>query len=475
MPSPSAPPSTKPIGTTVRGDPDLDGNDFPEKPSGWPFKDPFDFIRGKRKDDGIPKHLHRVHDGLYDLSDFRHPGGDQWLSLTRGTDITELFEIHHLDSERVNRMIHLYKVEPEPGDPPLPPRRSPFTFEPNGFYCTLRKKVWDAFGGEVREKKRSRVAALGPSRASKIMADTLAVVSLLLTMVASQATSMTVSALTAVANGIINGTFIGIGHNFMHQKDSFRRHYQDISGFSSAEFRMHHAISHHAYTNTVLDAEINQFLPDISFFPGEKTAKESMFGKIALSVACIIGVPLKQVKRFVDILTGQFHGDAADTAAQLIPLLQLALLASQKGTRTGASLWLMMLGTTSNMFLWANFLTGPHFNDECWHQGDTLDSRDWGMMQVQTNTEREEMSHEDTFKANLINIPTFGLHHLHHLFPTVDAYELSKIVPIFNEHCEEWGVTFSMMSQSEMGKGLWQCLDGYEPNTRTRNGIYSKL
>ena len=85
------------------------------------------------------------------------------------------------------------------------------------------------------------------------------------------------------------------------------------------------------------------------------------------------------------------------------------------------------------------------------------------------------MSHDDNLGANLLNVPTFGLHHLHHLFPTVDAYELSKIVPIFNEHCKEFGVTFSTMTDGELSAGLWKALGGYKPNTRTRNGIYARL
>ena len=118
---------------------------------------------------------------------------------------------------------------------------------------------------------------------------------------------------------------------------------------------------------------------------------------------------------------------------------------------------------------------GPHFNDECWHQGDTLDSRDWGLLQVQTNTERANMSEKDNLKDNLVNVPTFNLHHLHHLFPTIDAAELSKIVPMFEEHCEEFGVVFDRMTQKELAAGMYKCVDGYAPNNRTRNGIRAKL
>ena len=109
--------------------------------------------------------------------------------------------------------------------------------------------------------------------------------------------------------------------------------------------------------------------------------------------------------------TGNFEGDSQDMAAQLIPVAQFAALATlQSSTKRGAAAWLIMKLATSNLFLWANFLIGPHFNDECWHQGDTLDSRDWGLLQVQTNTERSDMSEKDNMRANIMNIPTFNLH-----------------------------------------------------------------
>lgn len=42
------------------------------------------WIEGKRKDDNAGE-LWRVHDGIYDLTDFldKHPGGRNWLELTK--------------------------------------------------------------------------------------------------------------------------------------------------------------------------------------------------------------------------------------------------------------------------------------------------------------------------------------------------------------------------------------------------------
>jgi hypothetical protein len=155
------------VGTKIRGVEDLGDHDFLRQPTGFPYDDPFDFMAGKRADDGVPAHLWRIHDKLYDLHKFNHPGGKRWIHLTKGTDITELFETHHLDADRVNKMIQFMEVEHEP----LPPRNSPFTFEPDGFYCTLRRRICEAHGGEARKKGESNVASLGASTKAKVYAD----------------------------------------------------------------------------------------------------------------------------------------------------------------------------------------------------------------------------------------------------------------------------------------------------------------
>ena len=175
----------------------------------------------------------------------------------------------------VRQMLKSFKVN---SAKPLPPRHSPFTFETTGFYATLRDKIWAEHGGKVRTGGKSRVAAIGPSWQSNIMAgavlvtitlsdiehgillysqlkplftDCVVLVSMLLTVAAGSAKSMFASTVAAVTAGIVNGSFIGIGHNFLHQKDNFRRYYQDISGFSSVDICAAHA---HAACRTFFDA-----------------------------------------------------------------------------------------------------------------------------------------------------------------------------------------------------------------------------
>jgi len=279
-----------------------------------------------------------------------------------------------------------------------------------------------------------------------------------------------------MAAGITNGMFIGIGHNFMHQRTNFRRHYLNLSGFCSAEFRMHHALSHHPYTNTVLDAEMNSLLPHLNFFPHQKTLGDKAAAGAVLMLVCFLGIPLKQLMRFWRILTRSWPAEKVDYIAQLIPVLQLVLFCncSMQQLSSGITLWMLMLTTCSAVFLWGKFLEGPHFNDECWHQGDTLDSTDWGILQVQTSVERTDLSGADSFWPNLMNVVTFNHHHLHHLFPTIDAVYLSKLQPLFDDHCQKYGVVFDKMSNLALARGLWRCIisENGEPNDRTRNGVY---
>ena len=522
---PAASTTTSPrVGTRVRSVPPpscLPG-DFPARPTGWPFRDPYDYLPGKVIDDAVPGGLWRVDDKIYDISNFVHPGGQEFITLTKGTDVTELFHTHHLDFEKANKTLRTYEVDLASVSTlkALGQRNSCLTFEPEGFYCTLRRKIWERFGAEEgaggkrkkkreEEEKKGGVAAGGRGRAASsrrlpvvglgaplltnLFSDSLVVLHLSLLYLASSSLSFSTSIKFVVALGMLNGLFIGVGHNFLHQKDSLRRHYMDLCGYSSADFRMHHLFSHHPYTNTILDAELNQWLPEISFFPvGYAGAASSSWPKSSLrsfllfTVVLPLGIPKLQLHRFVKIATMTYRAGRRDWIAQLAPVLQIVAL-SHAGVGGGSSgggginslssgigLWLLMLTTSSAFFLWPNYLLGPHFNDECWHQGDVLDDTDWGLLQVQTNVERKDLSQLDRLIDNLNNIPTFNMHHIHHLFPTIDATELSKVAPIFDKHCEEWAVNFEMMSYPELARGLWRCLGkGYVPNERPRNGMRS--
>lgn len=101
-----------------------------------------------------------MHDTLYDLTKFidRHPGGADWIALTKvyyqlqcliqllnqfslrffvqGVDITEAFEVHHLNFAKASAVLSEYRVREA-----KEPRNFKLTFKDTGFYRTLRKRV----------------------------------------------------------------------------------------------------------------------------------------------------------------------------------------------------------------------------------------------------------------------------------------------------------------------------------------------
>jgi len=95
-------------------------------------------LTDKRRGDDIEDYW-RVHDKLYDLDKFvdKHPGGKDWIKVTRGTDITEAFESSHVvNVDKVESILAKYYIKEANH-----PRNSPYVFKDDGFYKTLKRRV----------------------------------------------------------------------------------------------------------------------------------------------------------------------------------------------------------------------------------------------------------------------------------------------------------------------------------------------
>lgn len=92
----------------------------------------------KRDDDSVEDGLWRIRDTLYDLTDFilKHPGGPDWLRMTKGHDITESFITHHISIEKLQPLLEKYRVRDT-----TRPRNVKLTFAEDGFYMTLKRRV----------------------------------------------------------------------------------------------------------------------------------------------------------------------------------------------------------------------------------------------------------------------------------------------------------------------------------------------
>ena len=167
------------------------------------------WLRFKRIDDKIDPKLWRIHDDLYDLTSFakNHPGGQQWIDLTQGTDITEAFEVFHVmkNDKKMDEILKKYHVKSCKNIP----RRYDFTFDSDGFYQTLKRRV----------QKVLQVHGTGPTREMLHVQDGLALAFVALLALTALTESFWV---VATLTGVVLGMTITTAHNFFHQKDNLR-------------------------------------------------------------------------------------------------------------------------------------------------------------------------------------------------------------------------------------------------------------
>lgn len=176
------------------------------------------WLDGKRIDDNA-EGLWRIHDKLYDLTDFisHHPGGRSWLEVSKGIDITEQFETHHI-TEMAERMLPRFYVREAAF-----PRNYKTTFDPNGFYKTLQKRV----ANKLDFLDQSSVSN------SRLYCDFALVSTVLMSTIAARDNNYLIASFASLSLMWL----ATIVHNFIHQKDNWRMYLMNFSMMSFREWR----------------------------------------------------------------------------------------------------------------------------------------------------------------------------------------------------------------------------------------------
>ncbi|XP_068219371.1 cytochrome b5-related protein-like [Palaemon carinicauda] len=396
------------------------------------------WLKGKRIDDDIGPYW-RVHNKLYDLTDFakRHPGGKEWITMTKGTDITEAFESSHV-SLTAEKILSKYFVK-DIGTP----RKSPYTFHENGFFRTFKRKV-----RPVLEK-----IGRGPSRQMLFMQDTLFISFVVLAIFASVSGSY----LLGILSGIVLALTVVCSHNFFHQGDNFRMYYWDFGLLTSNDWRISHGLSHHLFTNTRYDMDIVAVEPFLTFLP---KPDKNFIQRFAAQIYSVLLLPLifysEFFKRIYIVVTGQ----TPLRPENLLPFLELFVMCGlSSSVAAGIKVWLILHAACSTCFTFIG-LVSSHHHPDIYHDGDRFrENPDWGLCQLDAARDRFET------KGNLFLVATtFGDHCLHHLLPTVDHSKLDSLYPAFYETCREFNVPFEFLTQWELVCGTCQQLAKNTPN-----------
>lgn len=189
-----------------------------------------------------------VHGVVYDVSRFRHPGGEVWLKLCSGLDVTELFESSHLKSYRAR---HALSRLPVVGTCLAPT----YDFDT---YARFRARALRTFGS------RKTLPFHGYLRVCAWLLLSLSSLRVLLLGGGGGGWWLAVLA-HACANTVLGG----FGHNAVHRLHPFCV-FLDWNGLSCFEWLSEHAISHHPHVNTPRDHDAMSMEPFLRWIPWRK-------------------------------------------------------------------------------------------------------------------------------------------------------------------------------------------------------------
>lgn len=403
----------------------------------------YTFLEWRKKLDGA-EGLWRIGDKLYDLEKFikNHPGGPEWIRLTRGTDITEVFQSHHL-TDKAEKLLPKYYVREAQS-----PRSVGLTFKPDGFFHTFRKRAFEIL---------KNVDYHRPSTKSNLIADSLAITSFLLT--ATAAATQYFSAM------LIAGLFLAwttiIGHNYFHMRDNFRMYYFDVVALSSKEWRISHVLSHHTYPNTLWDFEIYALEPHLDWYPNKTKSKARSFISQLLS-------PIVWALMFFDQLFKRYYAAYFQYKSfefrDFVPLiLPITLVYFAPSVSAAMKTWLLLVLISSFFFGFIGF-NAAHHHPDIFHDGDVYrDDLDWGLLELDAVREREVVDDSD-----FLVLTNFGQHALHHLLPTVDHSYLPLVQKAFQQTCADFGIRTGRYTQWELVKGQFKQLSRTETKKNCR-------
>ncbi|XP_036343653.1 cytochrome b5-related protein-like [Rhagoletis pomonella] len=396
-----------------------------------------------KQNDDEAEGLWRIYDGIYDFTDFisKHPGGEFWLIESKGTDITEAFEAHHI-AKLPHKMIEKYKVRDAKN-----PRIYTLTLHEDGFYKTLRERV--------REKLKTIDNT--PKTKSDAIHLFLLVSIFIFAVLSARLHSLLFLALAGTA---LCWTVI-VAHNYFHRRDNWRMYTFNLCLMNFCSWRISHALSHHIYPNSYFDLELSMVEPLLCWVPNPYIKSKLMryLSIVTEPITYAIVFPLQMATRIFYSLRHENILYWHDILPLSIPLAMF--LFSDLTLLLSLRQWLFITMIASFAFSVIG-LNAAHHDPEIYHEGDAnREDRDWGLFQVDTIIDRGDLK-----GSQFLVLTHFDDHILHHLFPTLDHGILPQLYPILYETLEQFKGKVRECNHLEHLLGQHKQLLRTTPNTK---------
>lgn len=138
------------------------------------------------------------------------------MFVLQGTDITEAFESHHLD-ENVNKVLQKFYVRDA-----KTPRNSPFTFEEDGFYKTLKKAV----------REELKIIPKNVPKYTDMVVDGLLLTCLVTSALTCYLNNYWPKMVTYLVASVSLAWLVVASHNYIHKKTNWRMYLFNLSMWS---------------------------------------------------------------------------------------------------------------------------------------------------------------------------------------------------------------------------------------------------
>lgn len=406
----------------------------------------------------------KIHGKSYDLTPFMkyHPGGDEILRQTKGIeDATPLFESYHSMAsdtkyEYIIETLKKYDLNEEFTEPL-------YTFQDNGIYCILKKKVRDALNGNIKAPPYYWLKV--------IMLNVLYLISYSYGLFS---TTWYQSILCAVVAGMVN---MSMGFCIMHDASHyaiFKNNawlnqfvsfiYSRTLFWTGGLWLTHHVIHHHGFTgDPKRDPDTRHFLPFIKKHSAQKKSLLSqvkyMFLIIFIFPSLLFGQsiiyhitwPLKG-----NVWRLKYSGTTMDKIGNLIfYIAHLGFLIYLN--------WIFTIAFILNTNIWyAINILPDHDMIQTYHNED-LDKKDWGEMQI---------INSGNFGGPLWCFFFGGINYQieHHLFPQIHHSYYPKISDIIKAECEKNSIPYVHSSNVyEAMKSVFDKLKEVNANTKVKS------
>lgn len=354
--------------------------------------------------DNIPSEYIGIRGKLYDLSNFEHPGGNIFIKINKGCDITALFETHHLNMDKAEK--YLYKL-------PIVGEYKQKIIYNYSYYSIIRRIVYNFY--PTIESRRMDIL-------SKILLLNYILLTLVIHIKLLNIKEISINYIfVCIISSIFNSICGGYGHNGVHTL-RFSSLLLDWNGLSCYEWLFEHIQSHHMYVNTKYDHDSISMKPFLNWIPSNKVSFFSSTGKHLIYLIAELSVSI-QGNLIHKHRWSIFFNKEFPLFVRFAPMLFLVRILSHlyyQGIIFGIFTLVLNLIIAGYYFAYLAHLNhgnsdGEFYKNFIYHQlKNTYD--------IKTNY---------IFNQLLLNLDKQSMHHL---FPTIDHCHLNYIKKILKKN-----------------------------------------